>query len=246
MAHPNIEVLKCLETIIKALENEKRLSATKLKRMFGFEEKIFNEAVQYGYDKKLVKWGDRNLFSYIGPYIIPEEAYYPAIKEALGELWVSDKYDKSQFYVENTSRKNSKIAGPWTRPDFAIVSHKKFPWTIGYEFDVVTFEVKRADSCNVLAVFEALSHMSAATRSYVVFPMDEVAWTERDHDQAQRVKDECVRHGVGLILIGDVGGNSSPIHAIRARRREIDHRKCSDFLSAVLSEEGKDRIAEWK
>ena len=246
MAHPGIEILQCLETIVKALQTEKRISATKLKRTYNFDASVFDEAVQHGYDKKIIKWGDRNIFSFVAPYVIPEEAYYPSIEAALAILWAEDGYDKSQYYVENTSRRDSKIAGQWTRPDFTIVSHKKFPWTIGYEFDVVTFEVKRADSLNVLAVFEALSHMTAATRSYVVFPIDEVTWIERDPAQAKRVNDECVRHGVGLILIGEIGPNCQPVHLVHARRRDIDHRKCSDFLSAVISEEGKNKIAEWK
>lgn len=246
MAHPSLEVLQCLETIVKALASEKTLSATKLKRTYEFNNEIFDAAVLHGHEKNILKWGERNIFSYIVPYVIPEEAYYPHIAKSLCNLWEEDNYDKSQFYIETTARRNSKIAGPWTRPDFTIVSHKKFPWTIGYEFDVVTFEAKRIDSLNVLAVFEALSHMSAATRSYIVFPIDEVAWIERDKEQAQRVKDECVRHGVGLILIGNVGSNPLPVHAIRARRRDIDHRKCSDFLAAVLSEDGKNKIAEWK
>ena len=35
-------------------------------------------------------------------------------------------------------------------------------------------------------------------------------------------------------------------HAIQARRYDIDHRESSDFLASVLSEGGKNRIAEWK
>lgn len=246
MAHPSISVLQCLEVIVKALEVDKALTATKLKRTYGFDLDIFDQAVEHGSNNKIIKWGKQNVFSYIKSYIIPEEAYYPLIEDGLKSLWIEDQYNNAEFYIENTSRKDSKIAGPWTRPDFTVISHKKFPWTIGYEFDVVTFEVKRSDSCNVLAVFEALSHVSAATRSYVVFPLDEVEWVEKDPAQAGRVKDECVRHGVGLILIGNVGPNQNPVHVIQARRRDIDHRKCSDFLAAVMSEDGKRKIAQWK
>lgn len=245
MAQPDIKVLQCLEIVVQALQIEKTMSATKLKRIHKFDPEIFTAAMEHGHNKKILKWGHRNLFSYIAPYVIPEEAYYSVVEMALSDLWHAEGYEKNQIYLENTARRDSKIAGPWTRPDFTMVSYKKFPWTIGSEFDVVTFEVKRADSSNVLAVFEAMSHRSAATRSYVVFPMDEVSWTERDKAQAIRVKDECVRHGIGLIFAGQPGGGI-PVHAITARRYDIDHRKSSDFLAAVLSEAGKNRIAEWK
>jgi hypothetical protein len=126
------------------------------------------------------------------------------------------------------------------------VSHKKFPWTIGTEFDVVTFEIKRPDSANVLAVFEALSHITAATRAYVVFPVGAEEWRQANPAQERRVKDECVRHGVGLILVTINDQGAVAHHVLKAARREIDHEKCSDFLDAVLSNGGKKRISEWK
>jgi len=246
LPHLDIKVLQCLETIVQALQINKTMSATKLKRTYDFDSEIFDAAVRHGAEKKVLKWGDRNIFTFVSPYVIPEEAYYNSIEVAFREIWESEGYDRSQFYLENTARRDSKIAGPWTRPDFTMVSYKKFPWTIGSEFDVVTFEVKRADTSNVLAVFEAMSHRSAATRSYVVFPLDEVAWTSRGPAQAIRVKDECIRHGIGLILVGQGSAKAVAVHAIPARRFAIDHRKSSDFLAAVLTEAGKNRIAEWK
>ena len=244
MPHPNIKVLQCLETVVQALQIHKTMSGTKLKRTYNLDADLFDAAVQHGSEKKVLKWGERNMFTFSAPYTIPEEAYYVSIDHAFREIWEIEGYDKSQYYLENTSRRDSKIAGPWTRPDFTMVSYKKFPWTIGSEFDVVTFEIKRSDTSNVLAVFEAMSHRSAATRSYVVFPLDEVVWTAKDPQQAVRVKDECVRHGIGLILVPP--SPAAAVHAIPARRFDIDHRKSSDFLAAVLSEAGKNRIAEWK
>lgn len=244
MSHPDIDILECLEVVVQALQENKTMSGTMLKRTYKLDSDLFDAAVKHGSEKKVLKWGDRNMFTFIAPYTIPEEAYYRSVESALHGIWQHEGYEKSQYYLENTARRDSKIAGRWTRPDFTMVSYKKFPWTIGSEFDVVTYEVKRADTSNVLAVFEALSHRSAATRSYVVFPLDEDTWIKNDRDQAARVKDECVRHGIGLIFMGS---SSKPaVHAISARRFDIDHRKSSDFLAAVLTNDGKNRIAEWK
>jgi hypothetical protein len=76
--------------------------------------------------------------------------------------------------------------------------------------------------------------------------MGEQAWIKRDPAQAQRVRDECLRHGVGLILIDGAHSDPQPVHPIRAQRKEIDHERCSSFLAAVMSEKGKDQIARWK
>ncbi|WDZ79064.1 hypothetical protein PWG15_26635 (plasmid) [Ensifer adhaerens] len=244
---PSLAVLEALNSITQQIElSGDALTATKLKRTLDLNEAIFDEAADYGCTKKHLKWNSHNRYTLLKPFVVPEEAYYPVILESLVSLWVEDGYDKSNFYIENTSRRDTKIEGPWTRPDLTLVSHKKFPWTIGSEFDVVTFEIKRPDSANVLAVFEALSHVSAATRGYVVFPVDPDTWRSSNPAQERRVKDECVRHGVGLILVQVGGAVPAAHHVLKASRREIDHEKCNDFLDAVLSPSGKRRISEWK
>jgi hypothetical protein len=127
-----------------------------------------------------------------------------------------------------------------------MVSHKTYPWTIGQEFDVTTFEIKRPQDCNVLAVFEALSHSSAATRAYVVFPINEGAWKTADPAQAARVLDECSRHGVGLLFVEDIETAPVAVERLAATKLQLDHEKCGAFLGAVLSEQGLSRIAGWK
>lgn len=244
---PNLAVLKTLERIVSYLADQDcKLTATTLKNRLDLEGADFEIAAKYGCDLKVIKWWTQNYYSAEKEYTVPEEAYYDVISEALQSLWLKEKFDRSQFYIENTSHRDSKIIGPWTRPDLTLVSYKRFPWTIGNEFDVVTFEVKRPDYANVLAVFEALSHGAAATRAYVVFPVEEAAWRRENEAQAQRVHDECVRHGVGLILVDPSSVKPIANHVLRAARHEIDHEKCSDFLGAVVSEEGKKRISAWK
>jgi hypothetical protein len=206
----------------------------------------FDEAAQYGCEIKVLRCGERNYYRALKTYVIPEEGYYDAVEKALRDLWTREGWENNQIYLENTSRRDSKIEGPWTRPDFTLVSYKKFPWTIGYEFDVVTFEVKRPDTANVLAVFEALAHVTAATRGYVVFPVSAETWTKASPEQERRVRDECSKHGIGLILISDIFGQPDVHHIIKASRKEIDHEKCSGFLEAVVSPEGKNRISQWK
>ncbi len=244
---PSLATLRALEKIVASIEAaEGSVSATRLKREHSLSDSAFEAAADHGCTIKVIRWNDRNMYTSIKPYVIPEEAYYDLIGTSIRELWLDEKHDSSQFFLENTSRKDSKIVGPWTRPDLTLISHKKFPWTIWHEFDVVTFEIKRPDYANVLAVFEALAHATAATRAYVVFPLGPGEWAQQNEAQAQRVKDECSRHGVGLIFIDDPFGVPKAIHALRGMRREIDHDKCSSFLEAVLSSDGKNRISQWK
>lgn len=243
----SFQALGCLQNIVSALKDEEKpLTATTLKRYYGCDSNYFDEAMNAGTSLNVIRREAWNVIELIDDdWVIDESSYYQTCMDAVRKLWL-DRYDPSEIYLENTSRRDSKIVGPWTRPDFTLVSHKKFAWTVGQEFDVTTFEVKRPDNCNVLAVFEALSHASAATRAYAVFPLSEKEWLKKDLQQAQRVTEECARHGVGLILIEDVHGKAKAIHHRVGSKRTIDHEKCSSFLGAVLSKEGKERISKWK
>lgn len=237
----------CLEQICHSLEDAGEvLTATWLKRYGELDESYFEEAVTYGHENGYLEWGSHNKFGLIKTYVPREHLYYESCELAVRKQWLSERYEHSEFYIENTSSRDAKIVGPWTRPDLTLVSHKKFPCTVGQEFDVVTFEIKRPDSANVLAVFEALSHATAATRAYAVFPLSRKKWRKRSVEQAKRVEDECARHGVGLILVKDVEGDPVVDYIIPAAKREIDHQKCSDFLEAVLSKDGRNRISTWK
>lgn len=250
---PSLRTLERLITVVeKLIANNGDLTRTWLKRyVCDNEDDVIDTTLKYGYAKKLLvskKQGYVGLAKGItlADTVIGEESYYPEIERQLISIWQANNYSSSEFIIENTARRNAKIVGPWTRPDLTLVSHKKFPYTIGHEFDVVTFEVKRPDASNVLAVFEALSHTSAATKAYVVFPIGPTDWTASAPEQEIRVRDECAKHGVGLILIENISTNPRPHHAIKARRKEIDHERSSAFLSAVLTPQGKEQIAKWK
>ncbi|MCP1561426.1 UNVERIFIED_ORG: hypothetical protein M2438_000430 [Methylobacterium sp. SuP10 SLI 274] len=242
-----LETLYLLDQIVKTISsNGASLTKTKISRLLGRDPKELVSALEHGCEKKILIWSEGNWYNVKKDFIIAEDAFYPAAEAGLKRLWQDENFHDNEFFIENTSRKDSKIVGPWTRPDLTLISHKKYPWTIGREFDVVTFEIKRPDSCNVIAVFEALSHASAATKAYAVFPVDHATWRKDNPAQESRVMDECSKHGIGLILIEDVYVAPRAVHLIKAQKREIDHERCSDFLGAVMSEDAKSRLSEWK
>jgi hypothetical protein len=192
---PTLQIMSALERIVKTIaESGGEVTRTAITRTLGMDLAVFDEAAQYGCESKILKCGTYNKYKALKEYAIPEEGYYDAVEESIRKLWLSEGYKDHEFYLENTSRKDSKIEGPWTRPDLTLVSYKKFPWTIGHEFDVVTYEVKKPSTANVLAVFEALAHVTAATRAYAVFPVSLAAWTKDNPAQERRVRDECSKH----------------------------------------------------
>ena len=236
------------EVIRKLSEIGEAITYTRFKNWHGFSDPTLSQALAAGYEMNALSWETGNWYS-IGKrkWSLPEAAFYTPCQIALKDYFCSlSRYKEDEFFIENTSNRDSKISGRWTRPDLTMVSHKTYRWTIGQEFDVTTFEIKRPADCNVLAVFEALSHASAATRAYVVFPISEEAWHAKDPAQAARVIDECSRHGVGLFFIDQVDSQPCAIEGQQATRKALDHEKCGSFLEAVLSADGLGRIAGWK
>lgn len=249
MSDYDLQILSCICDLAGKLEEVgESISYTRFRRWHGFADPLLSDALNAGVELGVFGWETGNWYCLKkSGWQVPELAYYGCCRDSL--VWFFKEcqgYKDSEFYIEVTARKDSKIAGKWTRPDLTMVSFRTFPWTIGEEFDVTTFEIKRPDSCNVLAVFEALSHASAATRAYAVFPLSEEAWTSRYPEQSERVLDECSRHGVGLFLIEDIEANPRPVQRLAAARRSIDHERCGNFLEAVLSDDGRKRIAGWK
>lgn len=220
-------------------------SRTKISRYVTISSDLA-KILKYACDKEVLKQESNNVYRYISDFKIDEYSYYDACIVSISKLWSFKGYSDDEKYIENTSRTDSKIVGKWTRPDITLVSHKKFPYTIGQEFEIVTFEVKTPESIDVLAVFEALSHSSVTTRSFVVFPGDDEQWDAIAAGQRERILEECARHGIGLIHIKNAAAEPIAVQVLDARKREIDHERSSNFLGSVLGKSGTERIAKWK
>ena len=239
--------LKDLKLITDELKRTKdRKTRTKLRRELDLSENRVRRAISLGVERGCLSEESHGYINLDGPFNIIEEDFYPAVEKSLAGFFDELGYETSEYVVEKTARRDSRIVGRWTRPDFTVVSHKKYPWTIGSEFDVMTFEVKRPDNCNVLAVFEALAHSAVATRAFVVFPVNIDDWEKSHAAQHKRVSEECSRHGVGFLTLENAYSKPYIWKVLDSRRVGIDLSKVSDFLNAVLSEDGKRRISVWK
>ena len=116
----------------------------------------------------------------------PDESHlYQPMSKAIENGWAQD-HRLDSVIVAITAQQGSRPAGKWTRPDITVASFQTFPYVAGRHFDVTTFEVKPHDQVNVSAVYEALAHLRAATRSYILLhvPQFAKASLERDIEEA--------------------------------------------------------------
>lgn len=217
---------------------------TILKRNAGFPQPDVDKAIEFGVKNKSLKLLPQGYVQLTDRGLAVLEAdYYDCIGTMLQRYYQERLTDDGQFLVAKTARKDTKVAGRWTRPDFTVVANRKFPYIREPEFDIITFEVKRPADCEALAVFEALAHDSAATRSYVFFPITQA---ELDaNQQGERIREECVRHGIGLFLARDSYKLDEACLVIESQRRPLNPEKCSQFLQKVLEPAELSKLTTW-
>lgn len=211
----------------------RELTKTWIKRSTVYSESETLTAIEFGLADGVLKAGSSGGYVEVAqPDYSVQEADYDCIGSMLHAHFEPRVANTGRFLVAKTARKKTKVAGRWTRPDFTVVSSRAFPFIRQSEFDIITFEVKRPADCEALAVFEALAHNSAATRSYVFFPMTEAEFDA--NGQAERIREECVRHGIGLFLVRDAYKLKDTCLMIESQRRPLNPEKCSQFLQSVL------------
>lgn len=235
-----------LASVVEMLTKEKAsCTRTSLKRYVEFDDNDVLESIEYGIQTGVLRPEPSGYIKLLKQeYRIQEEDYYDQIKSMLGKYYNSRVSRSGDCLVAKTARKDTKIAGRWTRPDFTVVASRTFPYIRQVEFDIITFEVKRPEDCDTLAVFEALAHNSAATRSYVFFPMTEEEFEE--NAQSERIREECIHHGIGLVLTNDGFTLDEIVVLIESRRRALNPEKCSQFLRNVLESRELSVLTTWR
>jgi hypothetical protein len=173
-----------------------------------------------------------------------EERLYKPIASVLEKTWSKD-VRLDEFFIQITARGGRReTGGTWTRPDVVAVyvsNHQHIP---GKFVEVVAFEVKTHENCDVTSVYEALAHLRAATRSYVLVVVreDELRNLEKLLDQ---MAVEAGRHGIGLIVASNEENYDTWDFQVEAVAHPTDLAKLDEFIEAQISDDNKKRLAKW-
>lgn len=183
------------------------------------------------------------------PVVIPqgegereEDLYDPAVK-VLQEDWSKDKRLEN-FVVQKTARQGRRPTGTWSRPDLILVYVPSYQIIPQKTVEVVTFEIKDYTNFSVAAVYEALAHLRAATKSYVLvrIPAEKLAMFEAELEAAV---DEAGRFGIGLIVAEKIDDYDTWDELVDAERREPDPRMLDQFLLDQVNEDNRRRLNGW-
>jgi hypothetical protein len=178
------------------------------------------------------------------PQETAEHQLYEPLAKALREGWVKSSRFR-QSIVEITARQGRReTGGRWSRPDLAVIGFTTYVYVPGRHFDVVTFEVKPTSAIDVTAVYEALAHRRAATRSYVVLHVPEAQESEMK-TTLDEVCNEAERHGIGVIVVESPENYATWDERVVAKRTEPAPERLNDFIALQLSEGSKEEIVQW-
>ena len=125
---------------------------------------------------------------------------YKPIAKVLMEQWAKEQgYD--DYAVEVTGNQGSKrTGGRWSRPDIVVVGCKTYRFLPGRFIEVITFEVKTEINLDISAVYEAIAHRRAATKSVLIISSSNNV-DQETQDEIQIVQEEAEKNGIGFIVI---------------------------------------------
>ena len=171
-----------------------------------------------------------------------ESDLYEPMKTVIEDFWC--KNESIDHHVVEIIGSQGKIqtGGKWTRPDIVLFAKTTYAHLPKWVFEVITFEIKPSDSTDITAVFEALAHKEAATRSYVITHMPE---GHTNYSVLDKLVDIAAGFGIGVIRAFDPGDWTTWETLVEAKRSEPDPKKLNDFIATQASDRTHEELRKW-
>jgi len=172
------------------------------------------------------------------------ETYEPICKQ-IKESWVHEQLlPDDKFLVKITAFSGRRVTGGlWSRPDISALIVRKLEFIPSKFIDIITFEVKLDSQVSVQSVYEAVSHLTAATMSYVIFTTNREEFDAAQ--EAPRVMSVCRDHGIGLILAEKLNDRDTWETILDPVRRNTDPSRLNFFITTQFDETEQAEIKSW-
>jgi hypothetical protein len=167
---------------------------------------------------------------------------YEPFQKAIQSGYVSDNELRPWICEITAFQGRRNTGGLWTRPDVTLIAIQTFAYVPDKLFEVITFEIKPTIETAMEGVYETAAHSAFAHRSYLAFP---------DSDQYEnsplfdRIRDECERFGLGLILFEDAANWDTYNFEVPAERKNPDPQGVNDFIKSQITERNREEIQRW-
>ncbi|UDF04658.1 hypothetical protein [Asticcacaulis sp. AND118] len=162
--------------------------------------------------------------------ILMEREYYDSILGTIISNWTLQPGFTHVYGAVTAGQGRRQTGGRWTRPDIVICTVSEWLFSSRPEGDVRTFEVKRFEALDVLAVYEALSHKSKAHYAYLLIVNVPERLSEDQKADLEGVLSVAGKHGIGVITAKDPNDWSSWEFELDATRSDADHQAINQML----------------
>jgi hypothetical protein len=172
---------------------------------------------------------------------LESDHYQPALDSIL-QHWTEQPGFTHVFGAITAGQGRRQTGGRWSRPDIVLCAISDWLFSSRPEADVRTIEVKRFESLDVLAVYEAVSHKSRAHYSYLLivdFPADMDADQKTTFDTVVSV---AGKHGIGVITARNTADWTSWSFELDPNRSDSDHQAVNQFLLDQVPPEIRDQF----
>lgn len=159
-----------------------------------------------------------------------EEAHYERVLETIRAKWTEQPGFKAAFGAITALQGKRRTGGRWSRPDLIVCTVSEWIFSSRPDGDVRTFEIKRFEALDVLAVYEALSHKSRAHYSYVLVTEFPEKLDEVEKEDFENVLAVAARHGIGVITANDSSDWNTWEFELDARRSDADSQAINQTL----------------
>ena len=121
---------------------------------------------------------------------------------------------------------------------------QRFDYVVSDEFLLRSYEIKRSDTVDKDAAAEAASHKRIAQLAYlVIVPHGDDARIFDPTDSRRRsIERECLKAGVGLILISDYAADAGLELVLEALNTNLDNREVNSTIGRFFSEPKRDEV----
>jgi hypothetical protein len=168
-----------------------------------------------------------------------EAEYYQDALEVLRDRWCKELAFK-EYFVEITAKQGRRTTGGlWTRPDLTVIHVSAFDHVPGRFMDVITFELKTAENLDLTAVYEALAHLRAAHRAYILVEFS------GEVQLPNEVLQEAEKQGVGFIRAKKLKDFATWETILDPRPRTPEPSEIDNFIRTQISDENKAVLRRW-
>lgn len=172
-----------------------------------------------------------------------EKVLYSPLKDSIQSKWIN-RFALDDVVVEETHTRGSKdTGGKFTRPDITAVGIRRYVY-LPKRLEIVTFEVKPADSVSILGVLEAIAHREAAHRAYVLYSTSRSAFERVS--ESERILELAQKYSIGVVLTERAENVETWEILLDAVRHEPDPARLDRFLNDLPSDEMKKQLSRWK